>query len=146
MATKKHTGRGSVKLKRASKKDLNHLFGVTKVNPHNIEQKANPNKSLLTELELDKHDVGNRNLAGIGYYNPDYDPTVHPLYYNALPNGIECWDVTEHFPANVGMSMKHLWRAGLKPGQDTVQDYKKAIQYIERQIQKISGKTRSMKD
>lgn len=144
MAAKKHTAKKSVKTKRASEKDLNHLFEV-KVNPHNIEQKANPNKDFMFGLQLDKLDVGNCNLAGMEL-NPCYDPTVHPSYYNALPNGIECWDVTEHFPANVAMSMKHLWRAGLKPGQDTVQDYKKAIQYIERQIQKVSGNTKSMKD
>jgi hypothetical protein len=74
----------------------------------------------------------------------DDSATVHPSYYNALPNGIECWDVTEHFKGNIAMSIKHLWRAGKKPGQDLIQDYKKAIQYIQREIDLASGKTGSM--
>lgn len=74
-----------------------------------------------------------------------YEEVVHPPHYNQLPNGIECWDVTEHFPTNIGSAMKYLWRAGLKPGQDSVKDLKKVIQYTQRQIDLLEGKTKSMK-
>lgn len=75
----------------------------------------------------------------------EYEEVVHPKHYNHLPNGIECWDVTEHFPTNIGSAMKYLWRVGLKPGQDSVKDLKKVIQYVQRQIDLIEGKNKSMK-
>jgi hypothetical protein len=73
-----------------------------------------------------------------------YEEVVHPAHYNALPNGIECWDVTEHFPANIAMGMKHLWRAGLKPNNDTVKELDKALQYIQRQKDLLTGKVNKM--
>ncbi len=73
-----------------------------------------------------------------------YEEVVHPAHYNALPNGIECWDVTEHFPANIAMGMKHLWRAGLKPNNDTVKELDKALQYIQRQKDLVTGKVNKM--
>ena len=75
----------------------------------------------------------------------EYEEVVHPSHYNHLPNGIECWDVTEHFSGNISNGIKYLWRAGLKPGQDSVKDLKKVIQYTQRQIDLIEGKTKSMK-
>jgi hypothetical protein len=75
----------------------------------------------------------------------EYDEVVHPKHYNHLPNGIECWDVTEHFPGNISNGIKYLWRVGLKPGQDSVKDLKKVIQYTQRQIDLLEGKTKSMK-
>lgn len=71
-----------------------------------------------------------------------YEEVVHPPHYNHLPNGIECWDVTEHFSGNISNGIKYLWRAGLK---DSVKDLKKVIQYTQRQIDLLEGKTKSMK-
>ncbi len=62
-----------------------------------------------------------------------YEHVNHPKHYNDHPSGIECIDVIEHMPFNIGTAMKYLWRAGLKPGQDSDQDLKKALWYIERQ-------------
>ena len=60
----------------------------------------------------------------------------HPAHYNQHSKGIECIDVIEEFPANLAMAIKHLWRAGLKPGQTEDQDFDKAIWYIQRQKEK----------
>ena len=46
----------------------------------------------------------------------------HPKHYNLHPAGIECIDVVEHMPFNVGIAIKHLWRAGLKDGEPSVKD------------------------
>lgn len=62
-----------------------------------------------------------------------YEHVNHPKHYNDHPSGVECIDIIEHMPFNIGTAMKYLWRAGLKPGQDFDQDLKKAIWYIERQ-------------
>ena len=59
----------------------------------------------------------------------------HPPHYNQNPSGIECIDVIEHMPFNVGSAIKYLWRAGYK--QDAVEDFQKAIWYIEREITRI---------
>lgn len=74
-----------------------------------------------------------------------YEEIVHPQHYNNLPNGIECWDVIEHFPTNIGSSIKYLWRAGRKPGQSAVKDLKKSIQWAQRQIDLIEGNVPKMK-
>lgn len=66
-----------------------------------------------------------------------YEWVNHPQHYNSHPTGIECIDVIEHFPFNLGTAMKYLWRAGLKPGVDTEIDLQKAIWYIEREIQRM---------
>jgi hypothetical protein len=58
----------------------------------------------------------------------------HPLYYNQLGN-IECIDVIQHFDFCVGSAMKYLWRAGLKEGAADIDDYKKALWYIQRKIE-----------
>lgn len=77
------------------------------------------------------------------FYTP-YEEVVHPAHYNGLPNGVECWDVTEHFPGNIAMGIKHLWRAGLKPGNEAAKDLDKALQYIQRQKDLVTGKVNKM--
>lgn len=58
----------------------------------------------------------------------------HPKHYNLHPAGIECITVIEEMPANIAFAMKHLWRVGLKPGQDDIQDLEKAIEYVRFEI------------
>jgi hypothetical protein len=105
-----------------SAEDVKHLFGLGKIPRERF---------VLDEMPMLIHPES-------------FEEVVHPKHYNALPNGIECWDVTEHFPANVAMGMKHLWRVGKKPGQDAVKDLKKAIEYTQRQIKLLEGKTPKM--
>lgn len=66
------------------------------------------------------------------------DPVNHPSHYNSHPAGIECIDVVEHLPFNIGNAIKYLWRADYKNA--TKQDLKKAIWYIEREIIRKFGK------
>jgi len=67
-----------------------------------------------------------------------YEKVNHPKHYNNHPSGIECIDVIEHLSFNVGSAVKYFWRAGLKPGESTLEDLKKGLWYINREIQKVS--------
>lgn len=60
----------------------------------------------------------------------------HPRHYTSHPSGVECIDVVEHMPFNVGNAVKYLWRAGLKG--DAVEDLRKAAWYIAREL-KLRG-------
>lgn len=64
------------------------------------------------------------------------DPVNHPKHYTSHPSGVECIDIVEHYPMNVGNAMKYLWRAGLKDDVEDIQDLKKAQWYITREIEK----------
>ena len=68
------------------------------------------------------------------------DMVNHPPHYNTHPAGIECIDVVEWLPFNVGNAIKYLWRAPHKSkGTSTsteLQDLKKAIWYIQREIER----------
>jgi hypothetical protein len=63
------------------------------------------------------------------------DPVNHPLHYTAHPSGVECIRITEHHNFCIGNAIKYLWRAGQKG--DAVQDLRKAIWYIEREINRL---------
>jgi hypothetical protein len=69
----------------------------------------------------------------------DYEHVNHPRHYNGHPSGVECIDIIEHWPHNVGAAVKYLWRAGLKPGADTLTDLEKASWYITREIARVKG-------
>lgn len=64
------------------------------------------------------------------------DPINHPRHYTSHPSGVECIEVVEHMPFNVGNAVKYLWRAGLKSA-DPVEDLKKARWYVERELLRI---------
>lgn len=66
------------------------------------------------------------------------DAVDHPSHYNSHPAGIECIDVIEHLPFNVGNAIKYLWRADHKGKQ--IEDLEKARWYIEREIQRVGPK------
>ena len=69
--------------------------------------------------------------------NTEFDHVDHPAHYNSHPSGVECIDIIEHWSYNIGVAMKYLWRAGLKPGADHVEDLRKAIRCIEREINRL---------
>lgn len=69
--------------------------------------------------------------------NPQAEAVNHPSHYNQHPAGVECIDVVEAFPFNTGNAIKYLWRAGLKPGADTVTDLRKAAWYVSREIERL---------
>ena len=62
------------------------------------------------------------------------DPVNHPSHYVSHPSGVECIQITEHMGFNLGNAIKYVWRADLKA--DALEDLRKAIWYIDREIQK----------
>lgn len=71
------------------------------------------------------------------------DPVSHPKHYTNHPSGIECIQVTEHFNFCIGNAIKYLWRNGLKDGNSNVQDLKKAVWYINREIQTLDTQSKT---
>lgn len=66
------------------------------------------------------------------------DAVNHPSHYNADPSGIECIEIVRHRNFNIGNAFKYLWRAGLKDGSEDVEDLKKAIWYINDEIERLT--------
>lgn len=62
------------------------------------------------------------------------DMVNHPPHYTGHPSGVECIEVAEHYGFCIGNAIKYLWRAGLKG--NAVEDLKKAVWYINREIAK----------
>ena len=59
-----------------------------------------------------------------------------PKHYCSHESGIECIQIAELLPFNLGSALKYLWRKGLK--WDENEDTKKAVFYLRRQAE--SGK------
>lgn len=75
----------------------------------------------------------------LGYlHSPPPEAVEHPAHYNAHPSGVECITIAEHFNFNLGNAIKYIWRAGLKG--NAIEDLKKAHQYLDFEIQRISKK------
>jgi hypothetical protein len=70
------------------------------------------------------------------------DNVNHPKHYNSHPAGIECIDVVEHLPFNVGNAIKYLWRADHKNG---IEDLRKAAWYVQREIARLEKNPRRPK-
>lgn len=64
------------------------------------------------------------------------DVVNHPKHYTQHPSGVECIQITEHMNFCLGNALKYIWRAGLKV-DDPVQDLRKAVWYLNREIQKL---------
>lgn len=62
------------------------------------------------------------------------DPVNRPRHYTEHPSGIECIQVTEHMGFNLGNAVKYIWRCDLK--KDAIEDLKKAVWYVQREIEK----------
>lgn len=62
------------------------------------------------------------------------DVVNHPKHYTSHPSGIECIDVIEHMPFNIGAAVKYLWRVDLKDG--AIENLEKARWYVDREIKK----------
>lgn len=73
------------------------------------------------------------------------DNINHPSHYTSNPSGIECIDIAEHHDFCIGNAIKYLWRAGLKSEdgiskkEKQIEDLKKAIWYIKREIKHLSN-------
>ncbi|WP_251018917.1 DUF3310 domain-containing protein [Streptomyces sp. ISL-11] len=62
------------------------------------------------------------------------DNVNSPSHYTSHPSGIECIDITQHLDFLLGNVFKYLWRYGLKPDTNSLQDLKKAAWYLNRKI------------
>lgn len=72
------------------------------------------------------------------YYQNEIATLVnHPPHYTSHPSGIECIQVTEHMGFCLGNAIKYIWRADLK--NDAIEDLKKAVWYLNREIEKRSN-------
>ena len=67
------------------------------------------------------------------------DPVNHPKHYTEHPSGVECITITEHMGFNLGNAVKYIWRADLK--NNTIEDLKKSLWYIQREIMKREQKS-----
>ena len=65
------------------------------------------------------------------------EEVVHPRHYNTHPTGIECIEIIQHYPANIAFAMKYCWRAGQKDGESLIKDYRKAIEYLQFEIDRL---------
>lgn len=68
------------------------------------------------------------------------DVVNHPEWYVSDKSGIECIQITRWRNFNIGNAIKYLWRNGLKDSDAQVQDLKKAIWYIQDEINRLEGK------
>lgn len=72
------------------------------------------------------------------------DNINHPSHYTSHPSGIECIDIAEHHDFCIGNAIKYLWRAelksedGISKKEKQIEDLKKAIWYIKREIKHLS--------
>jgi hypothetical protein len=65
------------------------------------------------------------------------DMVNHPPHYTSDPSGVECIQITRHRNFNVGNAIKYLWRAGIKDDAKQIEDLKKAIFYINDEINRL---------
>lgn len=70
--------------------------------------------------------------------NEEPDMINHPPHYKSHPSGIECIQIVEHMPFNLGNAVKYIWRSDEKG--NTIQDLKKAAWYIQREIERLEKK------
>lgn len=65
------------------------------------------------------------------------DMVNEPPHYNSHPKGIECIEVIEDNPfLTLGNAMKYLWRVSWGGKGNDEEDLRKAIWYIERELQR----------
>ena len=71
-----------------------------------------------------------------------HDEVNHPAHYTAY-EGLEVIQLTEQMNFNRGNAVKYIARAGLKSFDTEIQDLKKALWYIQREINRMEAKLRT---
>jgi hypothetical protein len=61
------------------------------------------------------------------------DPVNSPVHYTGPVPGVECNDITKHFPFNLGNVIKYVWRCDWKG--NSIQDLEKALWYLTSEIE-----------
>jgi hypothetical protein len=67
------------------------------------------------------------------------DMVNHPSHYTSDKSGVECIQITRHRNFNVGNAIKYLWRAGIKDDAKQIEGLKKAIFYINDEINRLES-------
>ena len=70
------------------------------------------------------------------------DEVNHPAHYTAY-EGVEVIQLTEQMNFNRGNAVKYIARAGLKSYDTEILDLKKALWYIQREINRMEAKLRT---
>jgi hypothetical protein len=68
-----------------------------------------------------------------------YDWVQRPNHYTWHPH-VEACDLATYFGYNIGTAITYLFRSGHKPGNEVVQELKKAIRHIEFEINMLEGR------
>lgn len=63
---------------------------------------------------------------------------INPQHYKGFTGGAEPIDIAEHLGFNLGNVVKYAARAGKK--DDRLQDLRKALYYLQREISREEGK------
>ena len=71
-----------------------------------------------------------------------HDEVDHPAHYTAY-EGLEVIQLTEQMNFNRGNAVKYIARAGLKSYDTEILDLKKALWYIQREINRMEAKLRT---
>jgi hypothetical protein len=66
---------------------------------------------------------------------PTVDMINHPPHYNNHPSGVECIEIVEHMPFNIGSAMQYLWRCDEKH-PCPYDDLEKALWFVRREIRR----------
>lgn len=100
-------------------------------------------------LEIDGVDMAEywcdariKGMAGVVHSKENVlksDPINHPEHYTSHPSGIECIEVTRHMSFAAGNVIKYLWRNGLKDGEPSLKDLKKARWYLDDMIYQLEN-------
>jgi len=66
-----------------------------------------------------------------------HDPVEAPNHYKWHPSGVECKDIVQEFPYNIGTAMAYLWRCGRKDSSTKLEDLRKAKRHLEFEIARL---------
>lgn len=70
------------------------------------------------------------------------DAVNNPPHYTSHPSGVKCIEITRHMGFAAGNVIKYLWRNGLKDGEPSIKDLKKAAWYLNDLIEQEELKQR----
>lgn len=152
-----------IKAERTKKrKDQNAIYRVTNVKNRMSDQLYSPGWTELAmvnianeSIEIPCGDAAHYEVVHLGSGSltadaiaqmpevkpPIFDSVNHPKHYNSHPSGLECITVTRHHNFNTGNAMKYLWRCGLKDGHTDIEDLKKAVWYLNDEIERLQNAT-----
>lgn len=69
---------------------------------------------------------------------------INPDHYKSHPSGVECIEITRHMSFNCGNAVKYIWRNGLKDGNPSVQELKKAAWYLNDEIKRLEDASKEV--